>query len=96
MSSAFHRDDAYPHIHRGQRSICPFCGKAIDSLADMKDHGNAPRDGNAIICLNCTGVGILEGGHVRIPTEAEHAELDADPNVREHIATAKRYWREQG
>jgi hypothetical protein len=66
--------------------VCPYCGAEMNgSLAVTSDHRPAP--GDVSICIDCAGVAFYgEGLRLRLPTIAERAELEGDPEIARAVA----------
>lgn len=51
---------------------CPHCGYLMDTIANMKEGGRPPRQGDFSLCLNCGTIFIFgEGMAVRFPDKIE-------------------------
>lgn len=70
---------------------CPHCGR-VHNAHDGLTADATPKTGDVSICWRCRHFGIYEstplGLTIRIPTDAEQAELDTDPQIRLTLAAA--------
>lgn len=71
---------------------CPHCGRTNDNH-DGPTRDTKPRPGDVSFCWSCRGLAFFDRTPLgvltlRLPTPEEHAELDADPNVRAALAAA--------
>ena len=62
---------------------CPNCSAVIDAAVPFEGV-DMPDDGAITVCLYCLAVLVFGGNplHARMPSGAERAELDADPDVK--------------
>ncbi len=60
---------------------CPHCGRINDSH-DGPHPADKPVSGDVSLCWGCGGLGIFTDGGIRMPTQQEQAELEADSQVR--------------
>jgi len=66
---------------------CPHCGRLNDCHDEVTDPAAAPKAGDMAICWSCGGVAVFTGSDgQRKPTEAELADIMANPRIRQALA----------
>ena len=74
--------DILGKTQRVKPSHCCYCGQLNDGASGM-GHDYAPRPGDVMICLGCSGLNIyVEGGRLRLPTPAETKATSTDLNIQ--------------
>ncbi|HEX2286075.1 MAG TPA: hypothetical protein VHI10_14820 [Mycobacterium sp.] len=68
-------------LHAVATRQCPFCKHALNAYVDRQDPANTPHDGDISICANCTGLSVLHGRELWLPTPAELARAMRDQNI---------------
>jgi hypothetical protein len=59
---------------------CPYCRAPISSAAGVESPEDTPRPGDVTICVQCRGVLVFNQAlRVQVPTPAQWARLEADP-----------------
>ena len=67
---------------------CPYCNELHDGATEISTTGELPDDGSFSVCLGCSKVAIFDASvpsRVRLPTDAEAAEIAVDTNIRRAI-----------
>lgn len=63
-------------------SICPHCG-TVNTQQTGIGHANAPSPGDVAVCIECYGASVWTSlGGLRVPTDAEHDQIEAYPEMR--------------
>ena len=74
-----------------RRTTCPHCGRENDRQTGTGE--SVPSDGDAALCWGCLrlSVYVIKGGKttLRKPTGEEQRKLDADPEVKVALDTAR-------
>lgn len=61
-------------------SLCPYCGARNNAVRCVTGR-EIPKPGDVFVCFYCAGVSLVTSSGVRVPTEAERAELLEDSEV---------------
>lgn len=76
----------------GNGCRCPHCGVHHDASTDMDDSGASPAPGDFTFCFSCTGLCVFDHQlGMRLPTVAEVAEAEANPEVARLLMAFKRF-----
>jgi hypothetical protein len=69
---------------------CPSCGHKLDAATSLDNE--LPSPGDASLCLYCQNIMILDvDDTLRLPTDEERAELEADPDVQDLRARVRQF-----
>lgn len=63
--------------------LCPHCGAENDAFTPVTDPDSYPEEGDVSLCFSCAELAIFTGHglEVRLPSDAELAELNADKRI---------------
>jgi hypothetical protein len=76
---------------------CPNCHTPLSAVTHPTTDAT-PSDGDYSVCLYCGHLLVIEGGHVRNPTDIEMREMAGNPDVVAAVEMAHQFrqWRAQG
>jgi hypothetical protein len=61
------------------KTVCPHCGAAHEAASLLKGDHQEPKEGDRMICLQCTKVCIFgDNGELRKPTAEEEMDVETD------------------
>lgn len=67
---------------------CP-CNSTVDATTLVGEGAHTPDPGDVNVCLYCAKVSLFTADGLRVPTAAEQAEIDLEPNVRRAVRAAE-------
>lgn len=68
---------------------CPHCQTTLSATMLVGEGDHTPEPGDVDVCAYCAKVSLFTTYGLRVPTTAEKAELDLEPDVRRAVVMAE-------
>lgn len=66
--------------------ICPYCEKRVSHQQFLTDNPHCQEGVAILLCDGCSGVSVIDGNSLRLPTQAEVLEIRETPELWQPIS----------